>query len=228
MKKTTKWKTVAAGVIAAASVSGIPANAQYYEIANQIPGLIQPALSGSMNYKGFVEMHYLKGLGDYNADFIGISTTQGFKYRDWFYMGVGIGVDLITSHTDENYGNWRPDYPDYANHSSSTTGVLIPIFTDFRFDIGTGSKANIFIDAKIGAAFLAGRDYLQINNGYITNQEYFYLRPTVGVRIPINKEKPKQAIDIGISYQLLTSNYWSSWSRNITLNSLGVNIAYEW
>ena len=25
-------------------------NAQYYEIANQLPGIISPAISGSMNY----------------------------------------------------------------------------------------------------------------------------------------------------------------------------------
>ena len=30
-------------------------SAQYYEIANRLPGLIRPALSGSLNYKGFIE-----------------------------------------------------------------------------------------------------------------------------------------------------------------------------
>ena len=31
------------------------ASAQYYELANQIPQLISPALSGNFNYKGFVD-----------------------------------------------------------------------------------------------------------------------------------------------------------------------------
>ena len=38
------------------------ANAQYYEIANRLPSLISPALSGSMKYKGFVEAGYNTGV----------------------------------------------------------------------------------------------------------------------------------------------------------------------
>lgn len=53
------------------------ASAQYYEIANQIGNLITPALSGGMNYKGFVEAEYLHGLGDYQCDFACLSTVQG-------------------------------------------------------------------------------------------------------------------------------------------------------
>ncbi|MCM1153106.1 MAG: hypothetical protein NC328_05585 [Muribaculum sp.] len=204
------------------------AKAQYYEIANQIPGLITPALSGSMNYKGFVEAHYLKGVGNYNADFTGISTSQGFQYSNWFFMGVGIGVDMVFSHPDDDFGNWGSQYPDYTNHGSTTTGVMIPLFTDFRFNIGNSQKVSFIADIKLGAAFLVGKDYMRINNGYITNQEYFYLRPSVGLRIPVNSDNAKQAVDITLNYQLLTSNYWSSWSRNVTLNALGVSVAYEW
>ena len=43
------------------------ASAQYYEIANQIPGLLQPMLSGSMNYKGYVEATGIAGFGNNRA-----------------------------------------------------------------------------------------------------------------------------------------------------------------
>lgn len=56
----------------------LPVRAQYYELANQLPSLISPALSGSMNYRGFVQVHGLAGLGDARANFVGISTSQGF------------------------------------------------------------------------------------------------------------------------------------------------------
>lgn len=225
MKRGILIGTIISGAILASTNI---ANAQYYEIANRLPGLITPALSGSFNYRGIVEGHFLKGIGNYNADFFGVSTSQGFQYSSWFFMGVGIGLDMVTSHTDDDYGDWSMNYPSYANHSSTTTGVMIPIFTDFRFNIGDSSKASFFIDLKLGASFLIGRDYLRISNGYITNQEYFYLRPAIGVRIPVNSQNNKQAVTIGANYQLLTSNYWSSWTRNVTLNSLGVNVGYEW
>ena len=76
------------------SFTGV-AKAQFYEIANQIPQLLSPALSGSFNYKGYVEVSYLKGVGSDIFDFVDFSTTQGFKYRNWFFMGVGAAVDVI-------------------------------------------------------------------------------------------------------------------------------------
>lgn len=48
--------TLACVLILSATVS---ARAQFYEIANQIPSLISPALSGSMKYKGSVDAGYV-------------------------------------------------------------------------------------------------------------------------------------------------------------------------
>lgn len=205
------------------------ATAQYYEIANQIPSLISPMLSGSMNYRGSVETSFLKGIGDNQADFLDFSTVQGFQYKSWFFMGVGLGVDVMFSHTDNEWGeNW--DEGAYLDHSSTTSSVMIPLFTDFRFNIGNNfsSSPSFFIDLRIGASFLVGKDYVRINNGYLTNSESFYLRPSLGMRIPVNKNKPKQAVNLGVAYQLVTSNYWTGHNRDVTLNSLGVTASFEW
>lgn len=204
------------------------ASAQYYEIANRIPSLIQPAISGSMRYKGFVDLGYSKTLGNYNADFLEVSTSQGFQYTSWFYMGVGIGADVLFAHKNDNWGDGWED-PSYGkDHGSMTTAVMLPLFTDFRFNIGGNKGASFFIDLKLGCSFLLSNKYISIGDGYLTNQEYFYLRPSLGIRIPTNSKNPKQAFDLGVSYKLLTSNYWNSRNRDITLNSLGVTVAYEW
>lgn len=221
-----KIKTLIAGALLSLTAAG--AHAQYYEIANQLPSLLSPALSGSMKYKGFVQAGYVKGLGAYNADILSFSTSQGFQYASWFYMGVGLGADILFSHKDDNWGdNWANNDP-YYNHGSTSTGVMIPIFTDFRFNIGSMDKPSFFFDVKIGCSFLVGKDYIEIGDGYLTNSEYFYLRPTLGVRIPTNSDNPKQAFSIGVSYQLLTSDYWNHYNKDVTLNALGASIAYEW
>ncbi len=96
----------ASGIIAIilSMLSSLSASAQYYEIANRIPSLIQPALSGSGQYKGFIEAGYSKTLGNYDADFLELSTSQGFQYNSWFYMGVGLGVDVLFSHKNDDWG----------------------------------------------------------------------------------------------------------------------------
>lgn len=217
-------------------ISGIAtAGAQYYEIANRLPSLLSPALSGSTRYKGFVDVSYVKGFGNHNADFLSVATSQGFRYSTWFYMGVGLGCDVLFPHKDDNWGSGWDDasdtsrrYDDYTGHGSTSTGVMIPLFTDFRFNIGGMESPSFFINLRVGCSFLIGNDYIRIDNGYLTNNEYFYLKPSMGVRIPTNKNNPTQAFNIGVTYQLLTSDYWYYSKSDITLNALGVQLSYEW
>jgi hypothetical protein len=206
------------------------ASAQYYEIANQIPQLLRPALSGSSSYKGFIEAGYDKTFGTYDADFFEFTTSQGFQYNSWFYMGVGLGVDVLFAHKEDNWGTgWSRGGDSFDfDHSSTSTAAMMPLFTDFRATFGGGGGASFFIDLRLGCSFLLGKDYVEIGNGYLTSQQYFYLRPSIGVKIPVSRNHPRQAVDIGVNYKLLTSNYWNSWNRNVTLNCLGASIAFEW
>jgi len=97
---------------------GQQAKAQYYEIANQLPGVISPALSGSMNYKGFIELSGVAGFGDNRANIIGVTTSQGFQYSSWFFMGAGLGVEVAMTNSDmlsSDVGQAR-----YREHSNSS------------------------------------------------------------------------------------------------------------
>lgn len=222
----TRLSRVVASVIMLFAATTL--SAQYYEIANQIPQLLRPALSGAAGYKGFVEAGYSKTMGKYNGDFLEINTSQGFNYKSWFYMGVGLGVDVLFAHKNNGWGdNWSGS-SDFDKHSSTSTAAMMPLFTDFRFNLGTSQTTSFFIDLKIGCSFLLTRNYVEIGDGYLTNQQYFYLRPSLGVRIPVSSQNKKQAVNIGVNYKLLTSNYWNNWSRSVTLNGLGASLAFEW
>lgn len=203
--------------------------AQWGQIVNQLPSLISPAISGNGSYRGFFDAGYSKTVGHYDADFLEFSTTQGYQYNSWFYMGVGLGADVMFAHQDNNWGTeWQASRSFDFYHSSRKTAVMIPVFTDFRFKFGGSEFASFFADLRTGCSFLMTNDYICIGNGYLTSRQYFYLRPSIGMRIPLSSNNPKQAVNIGISYKLLTSNYWSSWNRNITLNSIGASVGFEW
>lgn len=214
-------------LILLAAIVPLRSAAQYYQIANQLQQVITPALSGSLNYKGFVEMSGLAGLGHNRANVIDFSTTQGFQYSSWFFMGVGLGIDVVMAQQPEG---WTPD-PDYGymSRSNAQTKVMIPVFSDFRFNIGDRATTSFFIDIKLGAAWLMGSDYLRMADGFLSSSTQFYMRPTVGLRIPVSRERPDNAVNVGLTYQLITSNnnyYWSS--RSLSLNNLGLSVAYEW
>lgn len=220
----TKLLAVALSVASIFSVS-LPAKAQYYEAANTLTKLITPAISGSGRYKGFIEAGYSHTLGHYNGDFIEFSTSQGYQYKNWFFMGAGLGIDLLLTHPGAHFGEGTPP-PAMPNYTK--TAPMLPLFTDFRFNIGNTSTVSFFLDLKVGCSFLLSNKYVAIGNGYLTNREYFFLDPSIGVRIPVNKKNPKQAFDLGVRYKLITSNYWYMYNNNITLQSLGAFLAFEW
>lgn len=197
------------------------ARAQYYEMSNQLSRMLQPALSGSASYRGFVDLTGLVGFGDNRVNFAGISTTQGFQYNNWFFMGVGMGIDIARGTGDFLCGVWNePGYTD--------TQAVLPVFSDFRFNAKIGKSSSLFIDLKLGAAWFLGSDYMALHDAVIGHGTQFLLRPTVGFSIPLNKNNPKQAFNVGLTYQLLTSessyrNYGSP-----TLNNFGATLSFQW
>lgn len=204
------------------SVVPFRAKAQYTSIVNQATNMMQTALMGGMRYRGYVEASYTGGFGNLQADFVGISTVQGVQYADWFFMGAGLGVDLVYSKTDASYNGW------FGDRKTRTSGAMVPIFTDFRFNIGGNQGPSFFIDIKAGGSFLIGKNYLAIENGYINGSEYFMLKPSIGLRVPVGGNG-KRSMNLGLTYQLLTCNYW--WYNNTnsgTLNSLGATVSYQW
>lgn len=204
------------------------AKAQYFEIANQLPNMISPALSGSFRYKGYVEVSGTAGFGDNRVNVLGVSTSQGFRYSSWFFMGAGLGVDVAMNNS--RIPTPAPDRPDYWQHSSAKTKVMVPVFTDFRFNFGNMGGISMYADLKVGAMWLMGNSYLRLQNGCMTGDAQFYLKPSVGVRVPVGGNDSSHAVNIGLTYQLITSsnnyNYWRN--ETLTLNGLGVSIAYEW
>lgn len=213
-------------------IFSLHSSAQFYDLANSLQATLTPALTGGGSYKGYVEAGYAHTLGKYKGDFVELSTSQGYRYKSWFYMGAGLGVDLLLAHKSDSWGTGLVTPPGFNKGQKVTeTAVMLPLFTDFRFllgDAATTTSASFYLDLKIGCSFLLSNRYIAIGDGYLTNREYFFLRPSIGVRIPVSKKNPKQAFDIGISYKLLTSNYWVRYNNNITLQALGANVAFEW
>ena len=210
------------------------AHAQYYQIASQLPDLISPALSGSFQYRGFVEASGLAGIGPNRANFLGVSTTQGFQYASWFFMGVGAGVDVAMAHKDDIW-NIAPsdtysdnDGWDPARYAS--TRVMIPLFSDFRFRLGQDNTVSYFLDIKLGASWIIGNKYLAMRDRCLTTNTQFYFRPGIGLRIPVDSKNYKHAVNIAVTYQLqTTNNNWGYYYDNgCTTSHLGGTVGYQW
>lgn len=199
------------------------ASAQYYAIANQATNMLTNIFTSGAAYRGFLDAAYTRGIGTYKADVLEFSTTQGAQLADWFYIGAGVGVDVLFTDDEENF---RPRPGDFNDRSLKQSACMIPVFSDFRFDFGLGSSPSMFLDLRLGASFLVGKDYLQVGDGYISGSECFYLRPSLGCRFPLMKSNPKVALNLALTYQLITTEYY--YGGNVALNSLGLKVGFEW
>lgn len=224
-------KLIAVSLLIGAASS---ASAQYYDMANQLVNMVQPALTGSLNYRGFADVGYTTGVGRNGVSSLEFSTTQGFKYGSWFFMGVGAGVNIMFAGQGDNPAtipgrpNWGNGFN--SNYKTRDTGVMIPLYSDFRFNIGSERNTSVFLDLKLGASFLVGKNYLVTPDGVLNNSEGFYFKPTLGVRIPVNGKDSRQAVNVGVSYQLITNNYWTygGYYDNTSINSVGATVGFEW
>ncbi|MCM1369344.1 MAG: hypothetical protein NC204_03120 [Candidatus Amulumruptor caecigallinarius] len=205
------------------------ASAQIADVVNGLTNVAIPAMRRGSGYKGYIEADFTEGFGRYRSNFVTLATSQGYMVNKWLYVGAGIGVDFLWSTVDTGWGSdWSASNPEWYAHEHTSTAVMIPVFTDFRFIIGGISNTSLYFNLRLGMAFLCTDSYVQIRDGYLTNRSYFYTQPAIGVRIPVSNDTPKKAIDIGIHYRLMASDYWANWQHNATINGIGVNIVYEW
>jgi len=79
-------------------------------------------------YKGFVDVGYSIGTGDYDFDRVEISTTHGYQFNDFLFVGGGMGMHYYSDLDDE-----------YA----------VPVFANFRANFMRG-KVVPFGDVKLG------------------------------------------------------------------------------
>ncbi len=82
-------------------------------------------------YKGFIEGGYTIGVGDYGEDRFAFTTTHGFQFNPYFFLGVGAGMNYISD--DKLLG--------------------IPIFADIRTNL-LNRRVSPILEAKIGYSVL--------------------------------------------------------------------------
>ncbi len=78
-------------------------------------------------YKGFIDFGYIADLSDYDANKVEISTSHGYQFNNYFYLGGGVAADF---YTDADL-------------------IAVPIFVDFRANF-INKKVTPFADIKTG------------------------------------------------------------------------------
>lgn len=118
-------------------------------------------------YKGFVETGYTFDLSDCNAERFTISTTHGYQFNNYLFVGGGIGLNL---YTDADLYS----VPVFASFRANFMNKKITPFADIKSGYAAGDVEGAFVTLGFGVRFgLAGKMAMNVKVEY-AYQEYDY------------------------------------------------------
>lgn len=126
-------------------------------------------------YRGFVDVGYNIGVGDYQFGRFEISSSHGYQVNPFFFVGAGFGLHFMSEYETPNM-SIALDVRD--------SSVEIPLFANLKCNF-TKSKVAPFIDLKAGT--------------FVTNNGGLYANISGGCRIAT---KDKQAVNVSVGYTM--------------------------
>lgn len=130
--------------------------------------------SAQSGYRGFADLGYTIGVGDYEFGRFEISTTHGYQVCPYFYVGAGVGFHFMSKYETKGMGEYALDTRD--------SKVGIPLFVDLHSTF-MKTKFAPYVDVKLGH--------------FLTNGDGFYANASAGVRM---KTIGHQAVTLSIGY----------------------------
>lgn len=131
-----------------------------------------PAYS-QRGYEKSIELGTTIGVGEYSNTAFGISMINGYRFNNYFYGGVGVGI---------GYSNYISSI-DISNGITAkfrSAAYLIPLYIDLKANLTTG-QISPFINLNVGYTFDAGQ--------YIKDAPGFMIEPAFGVDFKIDHKK---------------------------------------
>lgn len=140
-------------------------------------------------YRGFADLGYTFGVGDYSWGRFEMSTSHGYQFNPSVFLGGGIGMSL------------------YKKESESIMGVgldasmkMFPVFADFRVNLLKEGLVIPFIGTKFGYSF--GKVKATANVGGLKGSESesidgLYFAPAIGVKGMVSSSI---AINLSLGY----------------------------
>ena len=127
----------------------------------------------SKGYRGFAEVGYGIGVGDYDFGCFSIETSHGYQFNHYIFLGAGLGFQFSSKY--ETLGM------EYALDKRDSK-VDIPIFANLHFNF-LKKKFSPFVDLKGGA--------------FVNNGGGAYVNVSAGLRIATTA---RHAVNISVGY----------------------------
>lgn len=138
------------------------------------------AQSITKGYRGYYDLGYSQGIGDYTYGRIELNTAQGYQFSPYFFMGAGVGLHYGLKYTTDD-SDWPFEIRDAK--------IDIPVFANMKVFFSKGTY-KWFADARFGT--------------YFTNNSGLYGTAAFGCRFPIEGWRD---ISVSLGYSMAEYEY---------------------
>ncbi len=120
--------------------------------------------TNNVGYNGFFDFGYVFNINNYNADRLELSTSHGYQFNPYVYLGAGIGFDYYTEAD-------QISIPIFANIRVTPLDNSITPFVDAKIGYTAGDISGFYFSPSIGCRFgLSHNVGLNIGLGYSLQQ----------------------------------------------------------
>ena len=179
-----------------------------------VAGFSAMAQDNYRGYRGFADLGYTIGVGDYEFGRFEISTAHGYQLSPYFFVGAGVGIHFMSKYETKGMT--------YALDTRDSK-VSIPLFVDLHSQF-MKTKFAPYVDVKLGH--------------FATNGDGFYANASAGIRM---RTIGHQAVTLSIGYTFeklkfetfdkfthpgLNMDYTRS-SRLLDTEGISIKVGYE-
>lgn len=129
-----------------------------------------------IGYRGFVDLGGGVGVGDYGDGIFSVSTSHGYQFNPYLFVGAGLGVDY---HFD-----WETMFlPVFADIRGYFIDSRISPFLGVKIGYSPIDGSGVYFNPSVGASFgMSGNFALNVSLGYNLQRSgmYFYYNSSYG------------------------------------------------
>ena len=118
-------------------------------------------------YRGFVDLGYTIGTGDYGEDRIEFSTSHGYQFNPYVYLGLGVGAHYY-------FDSEVVEIPIFAHVRSEFLNNSISPFFDFKIGYSVYDATGFYMTPSVGCRFAVGeKNGISVGIGYTMQKVEF-------------------------------------------------------
>lgn len=141
--------------------------ANSYRANNQTKKQARNTLRG---YKGFVDVGYIFGVGDFGEEKFEVSTSHGYQFNNYFFLGGGMALNCFTELSSFSV-------PIFANFRANFINQKVTPFGDFKVGYAAGEIEGAYVSMAVGVRFaLAKKKAINLRLEYVAqdNEDAYY------------------------------------------------------